>query len=166
MPDPFVNPEEPSSQDAIAAIEEELALFDDWFDRYGLIIDMGKKLPEFPDAWRDDAHRVPGCLSQVWMEWEARDGVLRFAGASDAPIVSGLVALLLRVYSGRSAEEILATPPGFLRDLGLIGALSTNRGSGIESMVRAIRKVAAAPVRENPAAAAPAGGPPAASRIP
>lgn len=142
MPAPFVDPAEPSAAEAIAAIGEELALFDDWMDRYELIIDMGRKLPPFPEIWMDDAHRVPGCQSKVWME-AARDGeVLRFAGASDAAIVSGLVALLLRVYSGRTADEILATRPDFLQELGLLEALSTNRGNGIAAMARAIRRAA------------------------
>jgi cysteine desulfuration protein SufE len=92
----------------------------------------------------NDAHRVPGCQSQVWMEAAMQDGTLRFAGASDAAIVSGLVALLLRVYSGRTPAEILATDPVFLKELGLLEALSTNRGNGIASMARAIQEAAAA----------------------
>jgi hypothetical protein len=79
------------------------------------------------------------------MELTTRDGLMYFAGASDAAIVSGLVALLLRVYSGRSAEEILATDPVFLKDLGLLEALSTNRGNGIAAMARKLREAAAAP---------------------
>jgi cysteine desulfuration protein SufE len=141
---PFVVPEEETAAEAIAAIADELAVFDDWMDRYGYIIELGRKLPPFPEAWADDAHRIPGCQSRVWMEAEPRDGALFFAGASDAAIVSGLVALLLRVYSGRSAQEILATDPVFLKELGLIEALSTNRGNGIASMARAIRERAAA----------------------
>ncbi len=144
MPDPFVIPEEPTAADAIAAIGEELGLFDDWMDRYQFIIELGRKLPAFPEAWADDAHRVPGCQSRVWMEVAARDGTLFFAGASDAAIVSGLVALLLRVYSGRTPAEILATDPVFLKDLGLLEALSTNRGNGIAAMARKLREVAAA----------------------
>jgi cysteine desulfuration protein SufE len=143
MPDPFVQPEEPTAAAAIAAIAEELAVFDDWMDRYQFIIELGRTLPPFPEAWMDDAHRVPGCQSKVWMEAEPREGRLFFAGASDAAIVSGLVALLLRVYSGRAAEEIARTDPGFLRDLGLIEALSTNRGNGIAAMARKLREVAA-----------------------
>ena len=142
-PDPFLPPEDPSAADAIAAIGEDLALFDDWMERYQYIIELGRKLPPFPDAWADDAHRVPGCQSKVWMEAEKRDGKLYFAGASDAAIVSGLVALLLRVYSGRPPAEIIATEPSFLRDLGLIEALSTNRGNGIAAMARRIRDAAA-----------------------
>ncbi len=142
---PFVMPEEESALEAVSFIGDALAVFDDWMERYGYIIELGRKLPPFPAAWADDAHRVPGCQSRVWMEAEARsDGRLYFAGASDAAIVSGLVALLLRVYSGRSPDEILATDPVFLKELGLLEALSTNRGNGIAAMARAIRERAAA----------------------
>ena len=142
--DPFLVPEEPSAKAAIAVIAEDLSLFDDWMDRYQFIIEMGRKLPPFPDAWADDAHRVPGCQSRVWMEAILRDNRLYFAGISDAAIVSGLIALLLRVYSGRSPEEILATDPVFLKELGLLEALSTNRGNGIAAMARKVQEVAAA----------------------
>ena len=141
---PFFVASEPTAAAAIAEIGEELALFDDWEDRYGYIIGLGKKLAPFPAEWLNDAHRVPGCQSRVWMEAEERDGALFLAGVSDAAIVSGLVALLLRVYSGRQRDEILATDPAFLKELGLIEALSTNRGNGIAAMARAIRERAAA----------------------
>jgi cysteine desulfuration protein SufE len=144
MSDPFVQPEEPTAADAIAAIGDELAIFDDWMDRYQFIIELGRKLPPFPDTWMDDAHRVPGCQSKVWMEATLRDGRLYLGGASDAAIVSGLIALLLRVYSGRAPDEISATDPVFLKDLGLLEALSTNRGNGIAAMARKIRELAAA----------------------
>lgn len=140
--DPFVRPEEPSAAEAIAAIGEELDVFDDWMERYGYIIELGRKLPPFPEQWADDAHRVPGCQSRVWMESDLSDGTLRLAGASDAAIVSGLVALLLRVYSGRTPQEVLATDPRFLKDLGLLEALSTNRGNGIAAMARAVQQAA------------------------
>ena len=143
MSDPFVQPEEPTAAEAIAAIREELAFFDDWMERYQFIIELGRKLPAFPEDWANDAHRVPGCQSRVWMEATARDDRLYFAGASDAAIVSGLVALLLRVYSGRSRDEIAATDPVFLTELGLLEALSTNRGNGIAAMARKVREVAA-----------------------
>ena len=144
MTDPFVQPPEPTAADAIKAIAEELDLFDDWMERYEFIIEMGRKLPPFPDAWADDAHRVPGCQSKVWMEAQKREGAVYFAGTSDAAIVSGLVALLLRVYSGRPANEILTTDPVFLKELGLLEALSTNRGNGIASMARKVREAAGA----------------------
>jgi cysteine desulfuration protein SufE len=144
MTDPFLQPDEPSAAEAIAAIGEELEVFDDWMERYQFIIEMGRKLPPFPEEWANDAHRVPGCQSRVWMEATSRDGKLFFAGASDAAIVSGLVALLLRVYTGRTPAEILATDPVFLKDLGLLEALSTNRGNGIAAMARKLRERAAA----------------------
>ena len=144
MSDAFLAPQEETATAAIEEIEAELAMFDDWMERYQYIIEMGRKLPAFPSDWQDDVHRVPGCQSQVWLEAEDRDGKLFFAGASDAAIVQGLVALLLRVYSGRSREEILQTSPVFLHDMGLVKALSTNRGNGIEAMAQAILKRAAA----------------------
>ncbi|MBV8401519.1 MAG: SufE family protein [Acetobacteraceae bacterium] len=143
MTDPFIHPEEPTATEAVAAIADELAVFDDWMDRYQHIIELGRKLPPFPEEWTDDAHRVPGCQSRVWMEAVLRNGALYFAAASDAAIVSGLIALLLRVYSGRSPDEILATDPVFLKELGLLEALSTNRGNGIAAMARKVREAAA-----------------------
>ena len=142
MSDPFVAPQDKTAALAIAAIQEELDVFDDWLDRYQLIIELGRKLPVFPDLWKDDSHRVPGCQSQVWMETHFQDSRLFLAGASDAAIVSGLVALLLRVYSGRTPDEIALTDPSFLTRLGLIAALSSNRGNGVASMAEAIRRVA------------------------
>jgi cysteine desulfuration protein SufE len=143
MDDCFVQPEDATAADAIAGIGEELAMFDDWMDRYEFIIDLGRKLPPYPAAWQNDAHQVKGCQSQVWLAEDAVGEKLYFAGASDAAIVSGLVALVLRVYSGRPAAEILATPPQFLKDLGLIAALSTNRGNGVAAMVERIHAHAA-----------------------
>ncbi len=151
MTDPFVTPAEPTAADAIAAIGEELAVFDDWMERYGFIIELGRGLPPFPTEWADDSHRVPGCQSKVWMEASMQGAVLRFAGASDAAIVSGLVAMLLRVYSGRAPAEIVATDPVFLKDLGLLEALSTNRGNGIAAMARAIREAAQSQLKSSTA---------------
>ena len=141
--DPFVLPEEPTAAEAVAAIGDELGVFDDWMDRYQFIIELGRKLPPFPADWMNDGHRVPGCQSKVWMEAAQRGDKLYFAGASDAAIVSGLVSLLLRVYSGRTPAEIAATDPVFLKELGLLEALSTNRGNGIAAMARKVREVAA-----------------------
>jgi cysteine desulfuration protein SufE len=142
--DPFVAAEDATAEEAIAAIGDDFAMLDEWEERYRYIIELGRKLPPFPEAWADDAHRVPGCQSRVWMQATLRDGKMFFAGASDAAIVSGLVALLLRVYSGRSPAEIAATDPVFLKQLGLIEALSTNRGNGVAAMARKLREAAAA----------------------
>jgi cysteine desulfuration protein SufE len=142
MTEAFLRPEDASAAEAIAAIGEELAMFDDWMDRYQFIIELGRKLPVYPAEWQDEAHRVQGCQSQVWLAPKAEGEALLFAGASDAAIVSGLVALVLRVYSGRSRAEILATSPRFLTDLGLIAALSSNRGNGVAAMVERIQQIA------------------------
>jgi cysteine desulfuration protein SufE len=142
MPDPYMLPEDASAAEAVQNIGEELAMFDDWMDRYQFIIELGRKLPPDPAAWQDEAHLVKGCQSQVWLAAQARDDRLYFAGASDAAIVSGLVALVLRVYSGRDRDEIIATSPKFLKDLGLIAALSANRGNGVASMVERIHQIA------------------------
>lgn len=138
----YFTPGEDSPADAIAAIGDELALFDDWMDRYEFIIELGRKLPAYPAAWQDEAHRVQGCQSQVWLAAHDEGEKLFFTGASDAAIVSGLVALVLRVYSGRTRADILSTPAKFLHDLGLIGALSTNRGNGVAAMVERIQEMA------------------------
>jgi cysteine desulfuration protein SufE len=144
MKDPFVSPQEDTPANAINEIREELEVFDDWMDRYQFIIELGRKLPPFPKEWMNDSHRVPGCQSQVWMQTSLEGGKMYLAGASDAAIVSGLVALLLRVYSGRTPAEIADTDPKFLKELGLIEALSSNRGNGVASMAQAIRRAAAA----------------------
>lgn len=143
MTDAFVQPPEPTAAEAIAAIADELSFFEDWMDRYRQIIDWGRALPPYPDAWKDKAHKVEGCQSQVWLAAEERDGRLFLAGASDAAIVSGLIALLLRVYSGRTPAEVLATDPAFLKDLGLIGNLSGSRANGVVAMIGRIREMAA-----------------------
>ncbi len=140
---PYVVPEDTSAADAIAALGDDLSVLDDWEERYRYIIDLGRKLPPFPEAWADDAHRVAGCQSRVWMEAALRDGRMYYAGVSDAAIVCGLIAMLLRVYSGRTPAEIAATDPVFLKELGLLEALSTNRGNGIAAMARKVREAAA-----------------------
>ena len=140
----YFQPGEDTPGAAIEAIGGELALFDDWMDRYEFIIELGRKLPAYPAEWQNEAHRVQGCQSQVWLAAHEDGGKLYFTGASDAAIVAGLVALVLRVYSGRTRAEILATSAQFLRDLGLIGALSTNRGNGVAAMAERIQDMARA----------------------
>ncbi|QDH13085.1 SufE family protein [Formicincola oecophyllae] len=139
LPPWVVLPQEETAAEAITAIGDELALFDDWMQRYQYIIELGRTLPALPETFRNDAHRVPGCQSQVWLEIVEQDGAFFIGGASDAAIVQGLVALLLRVYSGRSAAEIEATKPDFLNRLGLVQALSSNRGNGVLAMAEVIR---------------------------
>ncbi len=118
---------------------DEFGLFDDWMDRYQYIIDLGRRLPEFPDELRTEENRIRGCQSQVWFVPERRDGRLYFQAISDAAIVSGLIALLLRLYSGRHPRDILDTPPDFVGALQLESHLSPTRSNGLSSMLKAIR---------------------------
>jgi cysteine desulfuration protein SufE len=139
---PFVTPTHATTAAAIEALHDELFLFDDWMARYEFIIELGKSLPPFPTEWQTEDRLVPGCQSRVWLQAHDEGATLLFAGASDAAIVSGLVAMLLRVYSGRTRAEIRATPANFLKDWGLIGALSGNRGNGVAAMAERIKQFA------------------------
>lgn len=137
-------PQEPSAAAAAQAIVEEFALFSDWSERYQYLIDLGKKLPDLPDAMKTEEHRVHGCQSLVWMLSEGDATRIDIRAISDSAIVSGLIALLLRVYSGRGAREIIDTEPSFIRDIGLAKALSPTRANGLAAMLARIRENAAA----------------------
>jgi cysteine desulfuration protein SufE len=129
-------------QQAQDELVEEFQFFDDWMDRYQYLIDMGRKLPEFPESDRIDANKIRGCQSQVWFVASKDDGRLHFRAISDAAIVSGLIALLLRIYSGRKPQDILDTPPTFVEALALQQHLSPTRSNGLSSMLKAIRNFA------------------------
>ena len=122
---------------------EEFSFFDDWTDRYQYLIDLGRKLPEFPDTWRSENNRLHGCQSQVWLQANGDASELEIKAISDSAIVSGLIALVTRVYSGNSAREILHTDPYFIRDIGLASHLSPTRSNGLHAMLEAIRGHAA-----------------------
>jgi cysteine desulfuration protein SufE len=121
---------------------EEFQFFEDWMDRYQYLIDMGRKLPEFPEPDRTDANKIRGCQSQVWFVAEREGDRLVFRAISDAAIVSGLIAVLLRIYSGRKPQDILDTAPDFVQALELEQHLSPTRSNGLSSMLTAIRKLA------------------------
>lgn len=121
---------------------EDFEIFDNWMDRYQYIIDMGKQLPEFPEDWKTDEFKIQGCQSNVWMRHEEEGDKLLFKATSDAAIVSGLIAVLLRIYSDRTAAEIRATEPHFLADLGLDKHLSPTRSNGLHAMLERIYSVA------------------------
>ena len=110
---------------------EDFDLFEDWLDRYQYLIDMGRRLPEFPAALQSDEHRIRGCQAQVWFVASEQEGRLYFQAISDAAIVSGLIALLLRLYSGRKPQDILDTPPDFVMALELESHLSPTRSTGL-----------------------------------
>lgn len=139
-----VFPLEPTAAEAQAAIAEEFAFFGDWSDRYQYLIDLGRKLPTFPDACKVEEHRLHGCQSLVWVLASGDAAKLEFAAASDSAIVSGLVFLALRVYSGRSAAEILATEPDYIAGIGLARHLSPTRNNGLAALLAFIREHAQA----------------------
>lgn len=136
-------PTETSATAAQQAIADEFAFFGDWTERYQYLIDLGRKLPPFPDEWKVDAYKIDGCQSQVWLVPSRGDGVLHFDATSDSAIVTGLIALLLRVYSDRPAGEILATEPSFIQTIGLAKHLSPTRSNGLAAMLAAIKRYAA-----------------------
>lgn len=130
-------------------IVADFAFLEDWDDRYKYIIDLGRTLESYPEERRDDAHKVKGCASQVWLASDVveRGGerVLIFRGDSDAHIVRGLVAVLLSLYSGKAPREILAIDAAAaLAPLDLEGHLTPQRSNGLASMVKRIGEIAAA----------------------
>ncbi|GAB3726748.1 SufE family protein [Luteimonas pelagia] len=137
-------PLEPTAAEAQAAIRDEFAFFGDWSERYQYLIDLGRKLPPFPDDLRTEEHRLHGCQSMVWIVPSGDAGRLDFRAISDSAIVSGLVYLALRVYSGRPADEILATDPDYIADIGLAKHLSPTRSNGLAALLAFIRERARA----------------------
>ena len=137
-----VFPMEATAAEAQAAIAEEFAFFGDWSERYQYLIDLGRKLPPFPDAWKTEEHRLQGCQSMVWIVPSGDAAGLDFAAVSDSAIVSGLVFLALRVYSGRPAAEILATEPDYISAIGLAKHLSPTRSNGLAALLAFIKDTA------------------------
>lgn len=134
-----------SIQDRQNKVIRDFSAFEQWEDRYKKIIDMGKALPEMPEDLKIEKNIVKGCQSQVWLHAELNDkGQIILKGDSDALIVKGLVALLLSVYSGATPQEILSTPPEFLKALGFEGHLSPSRANGLHSMLKQIKNYATA----------------------
>jgi cysteine desulfuration protein SufE len=132
-------PTEPTTADAQRVIGEEFGYFGDWSERYQYLIDLGRKLPPFPEEWKTDEHRLRGCQSIVWIVAEGNAQRLDFRTISDSAIVSGLIYLALRVYSGRSAEEILATNADYIEAIGLAKHLSPTRTNGLAALLQFIR---------------------------
>lgn len=124
-------------------IIDEFSFFDDWSDRYQHLIDQGRRLAQLPDQYHHDDYVLKGCQSVVYFAHDVDEaGHITFYGASDAAIVQGLVALLLRVYSGQKPADILATDASFVGQIGLDKHLSATRKTGLAAMVSAIHGAA------------------------
>jgi cysteine desulfuration protein SufE len=120
-------------------IIEEFELFDDWMDKYNYIIELGKSLPLIDPQYKDDAHLIPGCQSQVWLHAEMNDGKLIFRADSDAIITKGIINLLIRVLSGHTPQEILDCDLAYIDKIGIKEHLSPTRSNGLVSMIQQIR---------------------------
>lgn len=119
-------------------IIDEFTFFDDWEQRYQHLIDLGRKLPEIDERYKTEDNRLRGCQSVVHFVSEYDEPYLKFYAGSDAAIVQGLIAIMMRVYSEKTPEDILATPPEFLGEIGLDEHLSPTRKNGLAAMVTAI----------------------------
>lgn len=123
-------------------IIEEFSLFDNWSDRYEYLIDLGKVLPAIDPRYKTDAHLVKGCQSRVWLHAEKKNDTVIISADSDTVITKGIIALLIRVFSGHTPEEILHADMSFLDTIGLKNHLSPTRSNGLTSMIRHIHSYA------------------------
>lgn len=131
------------TDDRLAELNDEFSFLDDWEERYRHVIDLGRAVAPLVENERVDAAKVRGCASQVWLLSEVKDNLIHFRGQSDAAIVQGLLAILLRLYSGRPAAEIIALDAQkAFATLGLGEALSPQRSNGLKAMALRIREVA------------------------
>ena len=127
-----------------AELIEEFSFFDNWMDRYQYIIDLGKKLPDFPEEFQTDEYRLHGCQSQVWLKGGMDGDKFRFQATSDSAIVSGLIALVMRVYDNQPPAAVAATTPDFIAAIGLTEHLSPTRNNGLAAMIKSVREQAQA----------------------
>lgn len=125
-------------------IIQEFADFDDWMDRYQLLIDLGSSQPKLDDKYKTEQNLIDGCQSRVWLQADMKDGLLHFQAESDALIVKGIVALLVRVLSDHTPEEILSADLYFIESIGLREHLSPTRSNGLLSMLKQMKLYALA----------------------
>jgi len=122
---------------------EEFSMFDEWLDKYEYIIDLGKSLEEFPNEKKTDDKLIKGCQSRVWLDSKVEDGKIIFSADSDAIITKGIISLLIKIYSGRTPDEILSSDFSVVEKIGLRENLSPTRANGLVSMIEKIRSIAA-----------------------
>ena len=125
-------------------IIKEFEEFQNWEEKYTYIIQIGRELSGYPEDYRKDDFKISGCQSQVWIHAQLDKNNVLFVADSDAMIVKGLIALLLRVYSGHTPDEILSTPPDFIQKIGIDNHLSPTRKNGLGSMLKQIKMYAIA----------------------
>jgi cysteine desulfuration protein SufE len=123
---------------------EEFSAFDDWMDKYALLIDLGNSLPPLDERYKTESNLIEGCQSRVWLQADYTEGKIFFQGESDAIIVKGIVSLLMRILSGHTPQEILDADLYFIDRTGLREHLSPTRSNGLVSMVKQMRMYALA----------------------
>ena len=125
-------------------IIDEFSVFEDWMDKYEYIIELGKGVPVIDQDRKTEANLIKGCQSRVWLSSEFRDGRIWFAADSDAIITKGIISLLVRVFNGRTPQEILSSDFSFVEKIGLKDNLSPTRANGLVSMIKQIKNYAVA----------------------
>ena len=135
--------QEKTLQNVENEIIDEFSLFDDWLDKYEYLIELGKALKEYPEDRKTDDRLVKGCQSRVWIDFKIQDGKIFFNADSDAIITKGIISLLIRIYSGRTPQEILSSDFSVVEKIGLKENLSPTRANGLVSMIQMIREIAA-----------------------
>ena len=123
---------------------EEFSAFDDWMDKYELLIDLGNSLPPLEEKYKTESNLIEGCQSRVWLQADYKDGKIIFKGESDAVIVKGIVSLLITIMSDHTPQEILDTDLYFIEKIGLKEHLSPTRSNGLVAMVKQMRMYALA----------------------
>ena len=134
---------EKSLQEIESEVVDEFAMFDEWLDKYEYLIELGKSLKGYPEEEKTDNHLIKGCQSRVWLNWKFEDGRLWFNADSDAIITKGIISLLIRIYSGRTPQEIAFADFSIVEKIGLKENLSPTRANGLVSMIETIRRAAA-----------------------
>ena len=134
---------EKTLQDVENEVIDEFSMFDEWLDKYEYLIELGKSLDEYPESSKTDNHLIKGCQSRVWLDYKTEDGKIFFTADSDAIITKGIISLLIKIYSGRTPEEILSSDFSVIDKIGLKENLSPTRANGLVSMIAKIKEVAA-----------------------
>ena len=129
-----------SVRDIEETIAKEFEIFDTWMEKYEYLIDLGRQLETFPDEWKINDHLVRGCQSQVWFKTHLQDNLFICKATSDSAIVSGLIALLLRIYNNKEPADIVTTEPTFISTIGLNEHLSSTRNNGLNVMIQRIKQ--------------------------
>ena len=132
-----------SLQETESDVVDEFSMFDEWLDKYEYLIELGKSLTDYPEEKKTDERLIKGCQSRVWLGYKIDGGRIFFNADSDAIITKGIISLLIRIYSGRTPEEILSSDFSVVDKIGLKENLSPTRANGLVSMIARIREIAA-----------------------